>query len=277
MSTTVNIIGAGIAGSITSTLLRTAGFNTRVIDDADKFSASAASSNLFIVDWYDTDLKQIADGFDVLEMLYKDVTEFPFKAGIKIAPRMLHIGQRHLLVKPDVIGTVTYADEQGVALGDMQHFDGPVILAAGYRANTLIRDHAQHHDIEVYAGHRYLFKGDLAEGRLDMVAPYKHGKLYQYAPGQIYYADSVKLQLKSYNKRQAEIQERTLARAQAALGRTDLEIIDFRVGYRPVIAEKPLGVLDRISKNVWSMNGGGKNGTVAYAGLARQLLEELRA
>lgn len=278
MSKTINILGAGLAGSIMATLLRAEGRDVRVIDDDDKFSASQASSNLFVADWYTKEGERAKIGFDVLERLYGKVTEKPFAAGIKIAPKMLHIPQRHVLVKPDVVGTATYADDQGLTLGDMRHFSGPMIICGGYRHNGI--NTPVKLDMEVYAGHRFLFKGDLAQGRLDMVAPYKHGKLYQLHPGEIYYADSVKIKLDQYNKRQGELKDRTLERAKAAIGYLP-EIIDFRVGYRPMVKDRPFGISGGMPGQhgfpAWYMNGGGKNGCVAYAYHANEILKAIKA
>jgi flavin-dependent dehydrogenase len=71
LNQTVNIIGAGLAGSITAALLRREGFEARVIDDGDSKAGSNASSNLFIASWLKKfSSAEAANGINIIESLY---------------------------------------------------------------------------------------------------------------------------------------------------------------------------------------------------------------
>lgn len=270
------VVGAGLAGSIVTRVLRRAGHSVVVIDDDDRYSASQASSNLYIASWVKKYQHAARVGIEVLESLELP-TDRVFDRGLADAMHVRHIAQRDILVRPDAVGWASKATSAGVLWRDQdgtESFEpGIPVLCCGYRANELLPN--MFTDLTVKVGHRFLFEGELEAGEssLTLVSPYTHGKLYQYAPGQIYYADSVALKKLSFEKRQEELKERTLERAYKALGR-ELPIIDYRVGYRPILKGSAFGSL-RERHGMWSVNGGGKNGMVAYAWLAQELLERI--
>jgi glycine/D-amino acid oxidase-like deaminating enzyme len=280
LNQTVNIIGAGLAGSITAALLRREGFEARVIDDGDSKAGSNASSNLYIASWLKKfSSAEAANGINIIESLYGEKVDQPFFGGIAAAGKVKHIAQRHILVEPDVKGTVIMVDSDGVsvACGPMKEskfFKGLTIVCAGYRHNELVKGGPE---VWVKAGHCFLFDGTLSEGasRLAIVSPYRHEKLYQFAPGLIYYADSVALKLKDFLKRQQEMYEKTLSRAQKHIGQAPIK--EYRVGYRPFVDGHDFGYAAKVCPNVWAVNGGGKNGLVAYANCASKLVAELKA
>jgi glycine/D-amino acid oxidase-like deaminating enzyme len=279
MRETVNVVGAGLAGSITATVLRSNGFDVRVIDDGDRRSASQASSNLFVASWLKKfSSGEAANGIKILEELYGPHIDQPFSGGIAAAGKVRHIAQRHILVKPDVQGAVLQVTPDGVDVAvnhmvETQTFHGPTVLCVGYRSAELCG--TQGPAVWVKVGHCYLFRGELQEGksRLAIVSPYTHEKLYQFAPGLIYYADSVAVKLDVYRKRQQELAERTRARARKHVG--DLEIVEHRIGYRPFVDGHDFGYAELVRPRVWAVNGGGKNGMVAYANAASKVLTQL--
>lgn len=273
----INVVGSGLAGSIVTRYLRNAGHEVRVIDDDDQHSGSKASSNLYIGSW----LKKFgsavaAEAIAALKAL--DLPEDqPFDTGLADAIKVRHIAQRHILVEPDEVGTVVAVHDDGT----VQFSSGEslaanaAVLCCGHRGAELCPSYQSR--LEVKVGHCYFFMGDLHAGdsNLRLVSPYTHGKLYQYEPGLIYYADSVALKPESFWKRQEELKERTLVRARKALGVADAEPVGYRVGMRPLLAGDPFGALTQVGLRVWAVNGGGKNGMVAYALRARDLTRQL--
>lgn len=265
----INVIGAGLAGSIVTHVLRDRGYECRVFDDEDKFSASEASSNLFIRHW----LKRFMDrgagnGVDIIERLFDEVIDEPFAKGLGYAMKVRHIGQRYIIVKPDIVGTVDEITPFHVKIrGCSTEFEGPTVVCAGWRAKELVENPG----VTVKVGQCSFFRGNLDQGeaQISMISPYRHQKLYQFAPGVIYYSDSVALQLDQYTKRRDEVVKTSIERARRLVG--DRPMIEMRVGYRPITKGHDFGRLIRHNERLWSVNGGGKNGIAAYAYLADRL------
>lgn len=277
---TVNIVGAGLAGSILAANLRSEGIPVRIFDDKDSKAASLASSNLFITSWLKKFTSaQAGNGIKTLERLYPTAINKPFESGIGDAMKVRHIAQRDILVQPDVIGTIVAVDEdmcwckfegQHTAVG----FEGLTVLCLGYRQQDEL---APLPDLWVKVGHCIFVEGDLPPGksRLAIVSPYTHEKLYQFAPGVIYYADSVAVKRDVYGKRGQELFERTHARMCKHL--SNPKILSYKVGYRPFVPGHDFGYVAEVKKNVWAINGGGKNGMVAYADAATRVTAEIKA
>ena len=267
---TINVVGAGLAGSIVTHVLRGRGFDVRVFDDRDDFSASRASSNLFIRHW----LKRFMDrgagnGVDIIEKLFGDRIDEPFDRGLGYAMKVRHIAQRYIIVKTDFVGKVNVITPKFVKIrGCSVEFLGPTVLCTGHRAATEL---AEEKDVTVKVGQCSFWKGDIASGEatISMLSPYRHQKFYQFAPGVIYYSDSVALGLDAYNKRRDEVVATSLERARKFVGNRAL--IEMKVGYRPIIKGQDFGRVHQVAENCWSVNGGGKNGIAAYAHLAHKL------
>lgn len=271
------VIGAGLAGSLVTRVLRKAGHTVTVIDDRDNFSASQASSNLYIASW----LKKFSNkgakrGIEVLESLNLP-TEQVFESGIADAMKVRHIAQRNVLVEPDHIAKVTqlhracvWAVEGSGPSQSEERFEGFPVVCTGYRGAELIPELAGR--IEAKVGHAMLIKGQLRPGEsaLRIVSPYTHGKLYQFDPGHIYFADSVALKPKSYWDRQQDLKMRTMSRCLDFMGR-EFHVKEWRVGYRPIIRGHDFGIVGQSQNGAFYINGGGKNGMVAYCNAAEQL------
>ena len=279
---TINVVGAGIAGSLVARVLRARGHEVRVIDDCDVNSASRASSNLYIGSWLKKFSSSAAsNGIRVVEELFAGKIDQPFSRGIADAMKVRHIAQRHLLVEPDVVTTVVQADvftssavKPGVpGVGTAEKFyEGPVVLCTGHRGAELVPGLK----VDVKVGHCIHFRGRLPEGRssLTLASPYVHAKLYQLDEDTIYFADSVAVTRDAYAKRSKELMDRTMARAVALLG-YEPEVKSILVGYRPFVAGHDFGYLAQVKPDVWVLNGGGKNGIIAYADAADRLAKEI--
>jgi len=256
---TVNIIGAGLAGSITALVLGSHGIPTRVFDDGDAMAGSRASSNLFCASW----LKKWGrhPGIAILEQLFPSArVEFP---GLDV--RLVRAAD--CLVEPDVPERVHQVTQEGVCANG-GFYSGPTVICAGYRGEEF----GLHPEIKVKTGHCLLFEGQIETPRLNLVSPFTHQKAFQYDDQHIYYADSVAVVDKNYWPRHKELVTRTKERCQRFTGLSGP--CEVRVGRRPFIDGHPYGYVRRHG-NIFIVNGGGKNGMVAYASAACKVREML--
>jgi glycine/D-amino acid oxidase-like deaminating enzyme len=295
----VAIIGGGIAGSLMHHVLKMRGISSEVWDNKEPGTASRASSNLYIASW----LKKFVStdvflGISVIEEVFKGKINHPFEGGIGDAMKVRHINSRDLLVEPHHSGFVSLGVEPGedngiltmrVRHGDSRshtfsyiEHDGRVILARGVNDADMMPFHP---NLEGMWGHCVRFRGNLPKGAasLKMPIPYKHFKFYQAEPEVIYFADSTTLARDTFFKRQPELREKLMQRAKdafigAGLDPNDYPMIDYVAAARPIIKSKPFGEIVRrtySNARVFSMNGGGKNGIVAYAAMAAKIADEL--
>lgn len=275
MSKLINIVGAGLAGSITAAVLESYGHTVRIFDPGSNVSASEASSNLFVESWLNniTSGSVAKEGIQTLKDLYGPHIEYPFNKGLGYAMKVAHIPQRHILRKPDVHQKVIHAMTNGDVITEdgERHRADACVVAAGWLTDKF--DPSIKMDVKV--GHCVLLGGQIPEGEsaIRIVSPYKHEKFYQFDRDLIYYADSVALKLKSYKKRKDEVLARTRKRAKALA--PGLKELDMRVGYRPMTPGHAFGVFKRITGESFAITGGGKNGMVAYAVAAQKLALEL--
>lgn len=276
----INVVGAGIAGSLVARALRQDGHPVRVFDDGDPHSASRASSNLYIDHW----LKKFGSGearvgIKVLESLFPpEAIDQPFSRGLAYAAKVRHIAQHHLLVQPDVIAQIGAVrqfpqEELGVRSEAGTIWPGPVVLCVGYRAPEFFPQMK----LSVKVGHCLHLRGRLRpnQSSITLASPYVHSKLYQLDDDTIYFADSVSVSEEAYSRRNKELLRRTMDRAKKLLGQDDLDVKQILVGYRPIVEGFEFGHLWRPMPGVWSLNGGGKNGMVAYASLLPELRLEV--
>lgn len=276
----INVIGSGIAGSLVTRLLRKNGHEVLVFDDEDKFSGSRASSNLYVGSWLRKfTSEQAYKGIKTLESLFpSNQINKPFSRGIADAIKVKHIAQKHLLVEPDVkervIG-VSLNSPSELITASGRVFEGKTVLCTGWRAFELLEGFKP----SVLVGHCLLINGKLEPGmaRLTMPLPYRHEKLYQFDENTIYFADSTRLTLKAWESRKDELRNELLNKfwTKNLPNWETYSLKEYRVGFRPIVEGYDFGQLRRVADSVWLVNGGGKNGLVAYAYQASRLLEEI--
>lgn len=262
MARMINIVGAGLAGSIVARVLREEGHTVRVYDDFDPFSASRASSNLYCAGW----LKkwagdETARGIEVLDRLFADSVQLPFGGS---ALNVKLVQTQHVLLQPDVNMRVE-------RLEDLPRDADTTVVCTGHRARDLLPEMPE---VWSKVGHCLLFKGQWdGPAHLSFVSPFTHQKVFQYDAEHIYYADSVAVLRDKYFQRQGELLRRTKVRASKFGLRNETE---YRVGFRPFIDGYPHGYVAHVRPSVYAVNSGGKNGMVAYAWAAVRLAETLR-
>jgi glycine/D-amino acid oxidase-like deaminating enzyme len=277
------VVGAGLAGSIAATALRKSGHEVVVIDDNQPLSGSKASSNLYIAAWLKKFVSSAtSEGIKFLEEMYRDQIDHPFSSGIAVAAQIKHIAQRNILVEPDVVGTVVRITDSQVTLSNGTQIDhDKLLLCCGAFIDQLVKNP---HRVSPLVGHALFMEGRLPEGaaKITVPTPYKHHKLYQFDNDTIYFANSTGLAKPSFELRHAELKQKLISDAKKALGLREEDslprIKEYRIGYRPVGGEpnSDFGELRMLSKNIWSINCGGKNGLVAYAYRTKQFLGVLQ-
>ncbi len=258
----IDVIGAGLAGSITTHVLRRNGHDVTVYDDGDKHSASRASSNLYLGSWLTKWSAEGKRGIEVLESLGLEI-EHPFESGIGKAVKVRHIAQRSLLVQSSGKKIETL-NKRRIS-----------VLCCGYRVAELAPELGKLDVMRIKVGHSFFIKGTLKPGQssLTMVTPYRHSKLYQFAEGVIYYSDGLAVKPETYEKRGNELKAKATERMRALVPRG--EVLEYQVGYRPVMPSHPFGCCLQVDSKTWVINGGGKSGMAAYAYQADHLAEQL--
>lgn len=253
----IDVVGAGLAGSITTRVLRSRGHDVTVYDDEDEFSASRASSNLYLASWL-TRHKEGQRGIEVLESLGLEVGH-PFESGIAKAMKVRHIPQSSLLVDFE-IKKIERINKRRTT-----------VLCCGYRSAELVPELV----MTIKVGHSFFIKGTLKRGRssITMVAPYRHQKLYQFSEGIIYYSDGLAVKPETFEKRRDELTKKATERMRALVPRG--KVVEYRVGYRPIMPTHSFGCCLQVADKTWVINGGGKAGMAAYAFQADRLADQL--
>lgn len=259
----VLIVGNGLAGSIMCRLLkkRQPKWEVVVMANDAPMSASKASSNLFCDSWVKKWHGGGRRGLEILHELYEDAITIPFPIEVKRVEQVM--------CAPDIIDTCTFVDD-GVAIGgEGEYTFDKVILCTG--PSKLLVDGPP---IQVKTGHALIFSQPWeGPGVIKPVRPYCQEKIMPWRGCLTYYADSVAIIDKNYWKRREELVKRSKGQAlKHGLTSNCVEL----VGQRPVMKHHPYGWWVRYGNRL-AINGGGKNGMVAYANIAERVLESINA
>lgn len=271
---TINIIGAGIAGSIMAKMLLVEGFQIRIFDDHDDKAGSRASSNIYIAHWINKFTEKGKLGLEQTEFLFGHIADNPFSDGLSYAANVKHVSNQELLEPPTFDKEVLEVKEEGVVDSNFDLHKGPTVICTGYRGAQL----APEFKVDILVGHAFYLRGVLPKelARLTLASPYVHQKCYQLRPNVIYFADSVALKPEAFEARKKEVYDRSIERMKKA-GIGDFPISSYRIGYRPIMKDHTFCCAERIpGKKAWFLNGGGRHGLVAYAYGAKKILEEIK-
>jgi hypothetical protein len=250
---TVAVIGAGLAGQIVARTLASHGRQPIVYDPGCTYSGTAASSNLFANSWVKKWAKDGRAGIEHLHNLFPNTVGMPF----------MGVDVRRVSMEP--IGVVPRRVEDVVDAGnavvlDDNSFHDYAVLCVGWRSSLVD---------SVKVGHALRFVGECHKPIIETYAPFKQVKIFQESEGVVYFGDSTAVNRENYNKRQDELLERSMKLA-AKYGLTGEP--EITVGYRPVVNAHPYGVMKKDGR-VFHINGGGKNGLVAYAARALEMIQ----
>lgn len=271
MSTdTLNIVGAGLAGSFVERIARKHKLKTRVFDEHNSYAASPYSENIFSFGWADRLGHEMADVSKRILKETVEVDEVNFRNVNLI--KSYRVKPQNVLVE-HIKDTVTEVTDDGVMTKNNGFQEGATIVCAGAFCNELVPVMG----LNSLSGHGLLFDGVWEkEPMMLMPIPHKHFKVFQFDNNSIWFGDSVAIKHENYMKKQEAYINKSLGRAQEYFGLTNPKDIVF--GMRPYVgknANNPqMGHLDRLSTRVWVMTGGWKMGLMIYPYLAEKFMQE---
>tara|TARA_R100000278_G_scaffold122808_2_gene110036 strand:- start:1143 stop:1964 length:822 start_codon:yes stop_codon:yes gene_type:complete len=267
---TLNIIGAGLAGSFVERLARKNNIKTRIFDEENSYAASPYSENIFSFGWAErlgTDIADIAKRI-LQDTVKVDEVNFRNKNLIK----SYRVQPKNVLVEYIKDKAIEVSDD-GILTKNNGFQKGATIICAGAFCNKLVPVMG----LNSLSGHGLLFKGKWRkEPMMLMPIPHKHFKVFQFDEDRIWFGDSVAIKHKNYMAKQQDYIGKSLSRAYDYFGLSDPSQIVF--GMRPYVgasANSPkMGHLEKISSRVWVMTGGWKMGLMIYPYLAEKFLGE---
>jgi glycine/D-amino acid oxidase-like deaminating enzyme len=275
------IIGAGIFGTTIAAELQSEGFEVEVIDDADSESGTSASGFLMKDSWFSSFRgDEVAKAYQLLEDLYGlDSTKFSVEpVGVPVEVQSIRRSDfqrvRDLLpIRRKVLRSVDPSGMVWDSDGDYESFDR-VIVAAGYRSKELVRWHREAQELEAKMGVSFEVPGSTSSSRIRPWAPYKQLVAHPIEPGRTWVGDGTAILKKNWT---LEHVLRAKKRCMEFLGYVREDPICFeRIGVRCMSHRKP-ALVERISPHVLIATGGGKNGTIAAAWAAQQIVRELKS
>lgn len=277
----IAIVGAGLFGSLIGRVAQKYGHEVYWIDDLRAMSGSEPSAGLIKPSWLDgfgipaRKGLQVIDSFVGLETL-----KFRFNGVANVDVH--HVNPRKILVRndPHLIraqvtsvgdGWVRYVKPHDEFSLEHHQFDR-VLVAAGYWSHELIKEMPR---IDALKGTAFYFRGQVAEPRMTLWAPFKQLKVFNRPGNEIWAGDSTGMSPKTYTTaREDASYRRCYDGVKDALG--EAPQLTRRVsGLRPVIAGHRLGYFAPVSKKLYVSTGGGKMGTVLAGWHALQFLEAL--
>lgn len=262
----VIIVGGGLFGSIAAEALRKAGMDVCLIDDGRPRSGSRAAGCLMKPSWLQKMGRSNVDAsFSLLDRLY-GLRTVSLKAGPLtvdakwINPDVVMSSER---ITRHVAKVASFPGGNRVRFRDMEPMDAKVVIVA---AGAWTRELINGAPIVGKAGVSVRLNSPPTDNRISVWAPYK--QLVRFSQPDFRWAgDGTAILTKNWN----------LDRERACLDR----IIEFagegqaRVGIRPFAQTSDPAALEEIAPGLFSLTGGGKNGTAAAGWAAAQLLERL--
>ena len=267
----INIVGAGLAGSLLARYLRTKNIKYNIFDSSEKYAASKFSENIFSFGWANRIGKEMCDnGIKVLEGLV-DIETTYFRNVKKI--KAYRVKPENVLIE-HIKDKVVAVNSDGVETENNGFFNGVTVVCSGFYSKELIPIN----NLNALTGHGLLFKGTWEkEPMMIMPIPHRHFKAFQFDENRIWFGDSTAVIHKNYIKRKHELIYNSKKRAEEHFGLT--EPIETVFGARPFVGkntrEFKLGYVKKINKRVYSLTGGWKMGLVIYPHLINKLVEEM--
>lgn len=267
----VNIVGAGLAGSILKRVLDQNKIKNRIFDMEKPWRASIISENIFSLSWMGTLGNTVfKNGLKTLESVTNiGNIKFKTKAGHNT---VLHVHPDNILVKDYLKGfclTSTNCVEM-----DGKKYPGLVVDCRGYW--TPIEDE----EMLGLAGQGLFIKGKLSgDPIMNFVAPYVHQKLFQWDDKRVWYGDSTCIEFGKYFPKKKFYTNRCMERADALLNQ-EYGWPSSRAIYKPVYGVRPTvkgkkGHL--VFKDGFIINTGGwKCGLIIYSDHAQKILKHIQ-
>lgn len=265
----VIVVGAGLFGSVTAMALRREGRKVLVIDDKRPDSGSVPAACLMRPSWLSKLGKDVYN--PALALLDRQYGLQDIKFQTLVGPVNVHwIPPQQILRSPDRIAKVlrvTAGSRPWVVVKDGESiFAKKVVVAAGIWSSLLAQIDGKFFG---QAGMACLWPGEeIKKPFIQVWAPYKQVTAFNRGDG-LWAGDSNAIRWDNWTEKYAT---QTVHRCREAvnLGATPTRLF----GVRPYSSESPC-YLKEAGPNVWVATGGAKNGTVAAAWCAHQLVKRL--
>jgi glycine/D-amino acid oxidase-like deaminating enzyme len=292
----VIIIGAGLFGSIAAAALRSKGADVMVIDDKRPMSGSSAAACLMKPSWLNSLSKEQQNGsLELLSNLY-DLKTLQFDTPIGKAP-VWWVSPQQILKEPDLLATVVQLQtgttnrvicrlpeiSPNPLLGTqptnaaLQCYDAKaVIVCCGVWSNQFFEDVAIESKIGVSfrVGRVKSFRETMYhDGLIRPWAPYKQIVAFDIAPKQIWIGDGTAIKAKNWSDGYLSASRSRCLRV-AGIESLGQEVI-VNEGKRPYMKTDEPCFLKEMKPGIWINSGGAKNGTIAAAWAADQLVRRL--
>lgn len=260
----VIIVGGGLFGSIAGAALRDAGMDVLIIDDGRPRSGSRAAGCLMKPSWLQKMGKDnVERSFRLLDRLYGLRT-----VSLKAGP----VSVNAEWINPDVVmggdrlnASVGAVEPNFVHLENLTSLQAKtIIVACGAWTRQLIRGVPVVGKVGLSLR---LFK-EVEDNRISVWAPYK--QLVRFSCDGFHWAgDGTAILEKNWDGLR---EEQSTKRISDFAGQGGGEV---RIGVRPFAQTSDPAALEEVAPGLWSLTGGGKNGTAAAGWAAAKLLEAL--
>jgi len=268
---TINIVGAGLAGSILARLLFQNNIKYNIFDSGEKYAASKYSENIFSLGWEKRLGKEICNySVNTLNKMVKVDTVY-FKNINYI--KSYRVKPKNILVE-HIKDSVTSVNEDGVMTEENGFYKGITVLCAGIYNKDFINIKG----LDALTGHGLLFEGVWKKDpAMLMPIPHRHFKAFQFDKNRIWFGDSTTVLHKNYIKRKNELIENSVQRAKKYFNLTGKYETAF--GARPFVGKNTrqpmMGYHKKLNGRLHVLTGGWKMGLVIYPYLANKLMSEL--
>lgn len=254
----INIIGAGLAGSILKRHLDNLKIESIIIDCEKEWRASNKSENLFSKTWSKTlGSDVVTNGIEVLESIV-EIQSILFKTSAS-TNNTLYVPIKNILISDYIKDEILKIEQEGCYSKD-NFYPGMTVVCTGYWARKLIEE-----KMIGLTGQGLIFNGTWeSEPIMNFVSPYVHQKIFQMDEGKIWYGDSTCIQYGSYIAKQDFYVERCKQRAEV-YGLTNP--VEVAYGIRPWVKGFK-GYLNRYD-NIIVNTGGWKCGIIIYSNQAK--------
>lgn len=260
----VNILGAGLAGSILKRVLDQHKIPNIIYDCKKEWRASPISENLFSLSWSNTlGTKVVMNGVKTLEGIANiSSINFKTKAGYN---SVLHVHPDDILVKKFVFTDVDLPIHEGKK--------DVTVDCRGYWAQLPDKE-----KMVGLTGQGLFFEGVLHhEPVMNFVAPYVHQKLFQWNKSFVWYGDSTCIDYKQYWPKRSFYERRCEQRARALLKERkehDTSYHTIEHGIRPWVKGYK-GYLHFNKRHIIN-TGGWKCGLIIYSDHAQKILKYIQ-
>lgn len=263
----VIIVGGGLFGSIAAATLRGAGMDVMLIDDGRPRSGSRAAGCLMKPSWLSKMGRDNVDAsFRLLDRLY-GLRTVPLRAGpLSISAEWINpdtiLGSERVTARVAKVATFPGGSRVRLAPTLEAHDARHVIVACGAWTRELVTGAP----VVGKVGVSLRLDSPPEDSRIDPWAPYK--QLVRFSADGFHWAgDGTAIIDRNWTEeRRRQSVERITRFAGAG---------EVREGVRPYAQTGDPAALEEVAPGLWSLTGGGKNGTAAAGWAASRLLEAL--